>query len=379
MSFRAAPTGRVRRLALHVLQVLLPGLLCVYPAAALAQAPTPDRNAVKWHPGHYVTLVEPAGEDPAYMREVLDELDRHTVLRGVQIRYTWAQLEPEAGVYRFEAIDRDLAALAARGKRLFILLQTKSFDDRRPAAPAWLRASYYDGGVFRLRAPDAGPVQRPGENIRLWHSQVKQRLTGLVQALGRRFDAHPALEGISMTETAMGRPEGGPISTAVEQRFFEHLREVVGEMRRAFPHTVTLQFVNYPRRMLPSLIGGMRELGVGLGGPDVFLDDPGLLNGVYPYYARLAGVVPLAPSVQHDNYLALRARGPVEPQEIAEIYAFARDRLHANYLFWTRRYYKNDRPYAKVLTYFQSSGFPREDPAGGLATACPSAYAACAP
>lgn len=369
------PLASIRR----AFGALLTGVMAtVLVLPAWGQTADTSADAVKWHPGHYVTLVGRAGDDAAYMREVLDELDRHPALRGVQIRYTWAQLEPEPGVFKFDAIERDLAALAERGKRLFILLQTKSFDARRPLVPNWLLSTPYEGGVFALRIMGTRSVASAGENIRLWNPQVSSRLSGLVQALGAKFDRHPFLEGIAMTETAMGQPVDGPIDAVREQRYFENLLSVLTDMRRAFPHTVTFQFVNFPRRILPFLVSGMRDIGVGLGGPDVFLDDPSLHEGVYPYYGRLAGIVPLAPSVQHENYVAKRARGPADPPDIAELYDFARARLKANYLFWTRRVYGDDKPYLKVLAYIEKPGFPR-DPAGGLATACPSAYKACAP
>lgn len=368
----------MHRLLQPVRTAALWALLAMAPVV-LAQGTAPATGAVKWHPGHYVTLVGKAGDDSRYMSEVLEELARYPVLRGVQIRYTWAQLEPEPGVYRFEAIERDLAALAARDKRLFILLQTKAFDARTPTVPAWLRGAEFEGGAFKTGGGQAAAGrERASENIRLWNAGVRDRLSALVKALGAKFDAHPHLEGISMTETAMGQAADGPIDAAREEQYFRNLLAVVKEMRTAFPRTVTFQFVNYPRRILPWFVDGLRGMGAGLGGPDVLPEDPGLVKGIYPYYARLAGQVPLAPSIQHENYVARRARGPVDPPTIDELYTFSRDQLKANYLFWTRRLYANDKPYLKVLDFISQPGFPR-DAAGGLATACPKAYQSCVP
>jgi hypothetical protein len=80
--------------------------------------------------------------------------------------------------------------------------------------------------------------------------------------------------------------------------------------------------------------------------------------------------------VQHQNYRSRRLGGPDDPPEIGELYAFARERLFANYLFWTRRLYVGDRPYDRVVEFLTSTKFP-SDPAGGLADRCPSAYASC--
>jgi hypothetical protein len=89
--------------------------------------PSLQTDAVKWHPGHYVTLAPFASDGPGYFDEVLNEISRHPALRGVQKRYLWADLEKQAGRYDFSAIENDLARLAGRGKRLVILPPTKSF------------------------------------------------------------------------------------------------------------------------------------------------------------------------------------------------------------------------------------------------------------
>jgi len=149
------------------------------------------------------------------------------------------------------------------------------------------------------------------------------------------------------------------------------------EMRNVFINTVTIQFTNYPRGILPWFVNDLKVNGIGLGGPDVFLEDKGLLQGVYPYYSQVAGDIPLAPSVQHQNYLTRTHNGDTSnPPTVEELYRFARDNLHANYLFWTRRVYPDSAPYLKVLEMFDSPSFPK-DPAGGLATGCPKVYASC--
>ena len=127
---------------------------------------------------------------------------------------------------------------------------------------------------------------------------------------------------------------------------------------------------------LADVVGLEAEAGVGLGGPDIFAEDPGLVRGVYPYYPTLAGTIPLAPSVQHENYYTRRHRGPPDAPSVEELYRFARDKLKANYLFWTRRLVPPEKPYARVLEMLDSPAFPK-DPAGGLNTACPIVYRAC--
>jgi hypothetical protein len=151
-------------------------------------------------------------------------------------------------------------------------------------------------------------------------------------------------------------------------RFYDNLLSVQRQMRAAFPNTMTYQFVNYPRDILPSFVGQMRTIGTGLGGPDVFIDDPGLNfdhphrpKGVYHFYAPLSGIVPLTPSVMQSNYDNTRHDGQGRVPTIPELLAFARDRLRANYIFWTRA----PKHYPKVLELM--NGLPAAGgPAGGL-------------
>ena len=85
-------------------------------------------NPVKWHPGHYAMLVEPGKDSPDHMEKVYRELANTPALRGIVIRFSWAELEPSKGAYNFKSIDKHLAELTERKKRLIILLETKSFD-----------------------------------------------------------------------------------------------------------------------------------------------------------------------------------------------------------------------------------------------------------
>jgi len=341
--------------------------------------PAPSAQRVKWHPGHYVALPADKAPDPRYLARIVAELQANPVLRGVQIRYTWAELEPERGQYDFSRLERDLELMAAAGKQLFILLQTKSFDGSNPA-PDYLDAETAAGATYAYAAqrPAQGQTAKlHGYNIRLWDTQVRTRLSALTAELGKRFNAHPALEGVAMTETALSFPLQ-PIERSQVLGYFANLLQVHARMREVFPNTVTIQYTNYPVGQLSTFVPGLHRVGAGLGGPDVFLaPDSGLANGVYPYYREFAGRMPMAPSVQDENYFASEHGGSYAPPLIEDIYTFARNDLRANYLFWSRVAYPKKNPWAKVLIHL---GKPEiaADPAGGLATACPTVYPACA-
>jgi hypothetical protein len=333
-------------------------------------------NPVKWHPGHYCTILGLGKNDPKYMAQVYKELNATPALRGIQIRYFWAELETTKGVYDFTSIDQRLADLAAIGKRLVIQVQTKSFVPTGELVPDYLKASEYDGGAFAYRS--YGSMAPRGYNLALWNSQVHDRLVELFRVMGERYNSHPYFEGIGMIETAYGEPI---VSQPAHQmsKFYDNLLSVHQKMRSYFPNTMTIQEVNYPHSILKSFVGKLKEMGTALSGPDVFKDEPGLNRnmrnaprGIYHFYPELSGIIPLAPQVMHKNYMNTRNDGAGNVPTISEIFAFARDNLKSNYIFWTR----NPKYYSKVLELLNEPDIVK-DPFGGLSSVCPRAYTSC--
>ncbi len=349
------------------------------PCGALAAAgpATPSvTNGVKWHPGHYYTLMSSSKNNPQHLAQVCSELKATPALRGVQIRYEWPDLEPAEGQYDFTAIEQTLAALAAQNKRLVILLQTKSFNPQILPVPEYMKVEKYEGGAFAFKSPGANMPR--GYNLKLWNAQLRERLVALMNALGARFNSHPYFEGIGLPETALGEPLSEIPAQQIDQ-FYDNLLTVQRQMRMAFPNTMTFQFINYPRPILQSFVGQLKTIGATLGGPDTFPDDPGLTfdkpgapKGIYHYYPALSGIVPLTPSVMQSNYVNTRHDGKGRVPTVSGLLSFARDRLKANYVFWTRA----PGYYPQVLELL--NGLPAANsPVGGLDPTCPKAYASC--
>ena len=95
-----------------------------------AHAATPVvTTPVKWHPGHYYTLLGHGKNSDWYLSQVYRELKATPALKGVQIRYDWAELETSPGNYNFYPIVKRLSELSAIGKRLVVVIQMKSFGD----------------------------------------------------------------------------------------------------------------------------------------------------------------------------------------------------------------------------------------------------------
>lgn len=343
--------------------------------AVAAEVPPPP-GVVKWHPGHYYAPMTFMRTNPSIMAQVYAELKATPSLRGLQIRFPWPELEPEEGRYDFKGIEQVLTELASVNKHLVILLELKSFSPQTVPVPNYMRTEAYEGGAFPFST--YGQSTPRGYNLKLWNSGVHDRLVALLAELGKRFNGHANFEGIGLPETAFGQPIE-LVSSHDTDKYYDNLLDVQRQMRVAFPNTLTYQFVNYPREILPGFVDQLRTIGTGMGGPDIFMEDPGLNfdhpnkpKGVYLYYPHMSGLIPLTPSVMQANYDNTRYDGKGRVPTIGELLAFGRDRLKANYLFWTRA----PGHFQQVLE--QMRQIPLQgNPAGGLDASCPKAYQGC--
>ncbi|SOD21070.1 glycoside hydrolase [Nitrosomonas ureae] len=335
-------------------------------------------TGVKWNPGHYYTIQNWANDDPIYMAKVYKELQETPALRGMQLRYLWGWLEKSPGVYDFSSIDKHLAKLTKMNKRLVIQVQTKSFDAKWKLIPDYLKAPQYEGGAFAYSNWGSNS-SLDGHNIKLWNPQVRDRLIALYKALGKRYNSHPNFEGIGMIETAMGQAIK-PLTTTQADKWFDNLIIVHQKMRTFFPNTMTIQEINYPRDYLKQLTTAMVKMGGALGCPDVFPDEPDLLfpgdkyspPGAYPYFSKLSGTIPIAPTVEKVNYLNSAGKNKGPAPTVLELLVFARDELKSNYIFWQRvpEYVDN---VLEVMNFTNQ----KSTPSGGLKAACPTAYPSC--
>lgn len=104
-----------------------------------------------------------------------------------------------------------------------------------------------------------------------WNKNVSARFEALVVALGREFDRDPNLEAVKLPETAPNAnldktPQEG-VETYTDE--IETLKRLMLTLRHAFPNTVVIQYTNFPTKLLLQLTDYEKEIGVGMGGPDV--------------------------------------------------------------------------------------------------------------
>lgn len=314
----------------------------------------------KWHPGHYILVADKTSKEKYLQGKFL----------GIQRKYNWKDLETGKGKYDFSDIRDDLAYLQKHGKRLVIQIQTKGFGQDVLSTPAYLKDKEYGGSLYRTATGSLNPVY--------WNPKVSKRIEALYAALGKEFDKEAYLEAVVIPETAISSDIKNTDQDGIEhytpEKYAAALERQMKVLKDAFPHTVVIQYTNFPREVLQHIINYQKSIGVGLGGPDINLysnlNDP--KTGVYRYYDEVKDSIALGSAVQSEDYTYDNPRHPVKIPSLPtmkEIFSFGRDRLHLNYMFWLNR----PKYFDQVLDFMKSDDFPK-DSAGGLNTKLPACY-----
>ncbi len=261
-------------------------------------------------------------------------------LEGAQLRYTWRELEREKDRYDFGDIERDLAFLQAKGKRLFIQIQDASFSPKAVLVPRYLvEEPQFNGGAdkqYHIPNNDEDRATLQGWVARRWDPAVRERFHRLLDALGHQFDGR--IEGINLPETAVDFGGTGKLFPAgfTHESYRDAILANMTALKRAFPRSVTLQYANFMpggQAYLRSVFERAKELKVGVGGPDLLPFRPFQMRNSYPLIRDSAGLVPSGIAVQEGNY---DDRNPAtgQPATIPELIAFATGFLQVTYIFW---------------------------------------------
>ncbi len=369
--FSLRPTRQTIKKSLSCLETLALVLSLLWsqsycaPAIAYAGAVT---KSVRWHPGNYVLFV-----DNATANEINSALQAGPKFRGIQKMYLWSDLERPDG-YHFEEIGNDLQTLRQANKHLIIQLQYKAFGTTsgkpRTSCPANLRGSARPGGhyagTYLTKTGSLDPA--------IWDPAVTARLRILYKALAAYLNSNSdvrALEAVCLSETAVSQdadamPDVMPYST---DAYATNLSYGFRELSYDLPHTVVIQYTNFGTGfdVVAPVVQLEKAAGVGLGGPDLNPDNPGIQapRGVYQQYIDLAGdqsrpnAIPMGTAVQ-----PLDTFNPP-----AKTYLFGKNTLHLNYIFWL-----NKPGYIDQVTQMLSDPtiVSQSDAAGGLDSRYPS-------
>ena len=281
---------------------------------------------------------------------------------GVQVAYSWRQLENRKDEYDFSLIDEDLALLRKYGKKLFIQFQDVSFSLRWNHAPKYILSdSIYHGGAnkqYIFKDNNEVEYTELGWVTRRWDPEVQKRIHRLYMALGTKYDG--IIEGINTEETSVDFGNG-PLHPPgfTYRRYTDALIENLTALKKAFPKSLVLVYANFmPGGYLPGADSSyMRSIyhfawanNIAVGGPDLLPYKWGQMNNSYGFIRDSYGKVPSGVAVQDGTYEYINPRTK-QNIKASEIYSFAKDNLHLSYIFWG-----TEEPFfhSEVLPFLQS-------------------------
>ena len=276
----------------------------------------------KYHPGHYVALYKTQSDH----RTMSATLKPGVV--GFMKRYTWRSLEPTPGNYDFSEIRDDLAWTAAYGMRLIVMIEDKTFVAER-STPAYL--DQYSvrnvlGGYTTMR----------------WHPYVVDRMSLLMRAIGR-FDGNWNFEGVATQETALSLTDSALDSNGyTPEKLRDGYIEILSTAAASMPTSRVFWFMNFfPRNQqyIAAVANAVAAKGVVMGGPDVMPDNKSLRDRTYPFYDQFRDKMPLFSQVEGICYEHLHKTAGYSTKywTMPELFRFARDELHVDYVFWVRQ------------------------------------------
>ncbi len=264
---------------------------------------------------------------------------------GVQVAYSWNQLEPQKDEYDFSLIEKDLKLLKRYGKKLFIQIQDVSFSMKWNLTPQYLKSdAVYNGGAnvhYKSQNAEQSSFRELGWITRRWDKAVQDRLHKLYAALGKEFDG--IIEGINTEETAVeySKEQLHPPGFSFE-RYRDATLENIIVLKKAFPKSTVIVYANFmPGGYLPggdsTLLKSVYEFAqannIGVGGPDLFPYKKGQMDNSYRFIKDSYEKVPTSLAVQDGNYNYINPQTN-KPVTAKEIYEFANKYLHLTYIFW---------------------------------------------
>lgn len=281
---------------------------------------------------------------------------------GVQIAYSWRQLEQEKDQYDFSIIQEDLNLLQKYGKKLFIQIQDVSFQMKWNFAPRYLLMdTIYHGGAnkqYSFTNYEEKEYSDLGWVVRRWDTTVQKRLHQLYSALGKAFDG--IIEGVNTEETSVtfGRRVLHPPGFSFT-RYRDTFIENIIALKTAFPKSTVMVYANFmpggympyeDTTLLKTVYEAAWQNNIAVGGPDLFPYKKEQIQNSYKYIKQSYGKVPTALAVQDGNYEYINPPTN-QPVSASDIYDFAQQYLKLTYIFWG-----TEQPYfdQKTLPFLKS-------------------------
>ncbi|MQR01259.1 hypothetical protein [Glaciimonas soli] len=272
----------------------------------------------------------------------IDAMIKRPEIGGVQVVYSWKELEKEKDKYDFSEIERNLTYLSSLNKKLFIQIQDRFFELSHKNVPAYLlQDPIYKGGLVQQ-------YDNPGENkpvgygwvAQQWNRAVRQRYQKLLQALAEKFDGR--VFGVNLPETAID-PDLKRDKTGFScDKYFKAEMENLAFARKAFTQSHVVQYVNFwpcewdnDHKYMSRLFEFAEQNRVGLGGPDIVPNKKGQMHNSYPFFNQYKGKLDLVAMAVQEPTLTYTNPKTKKPFTRAEFTEYAENYLGANIIFWS--------------------------------------------
>lgn len=270
-------------------------------------------------------------------RSLLERQDIH----GVQIVYSWKQLETAKDVYDFTDIERDLAQVNTLHKKLFIQIQDRFFDAKARNIPAYLQTPAYGGGlVAQTDNPGEGIAPATGWVAMQWNPDVRERYQRLLTALAAKFDGKIA--GINLPETAIDIDMKSATNGFTCDNYFAATLDNIQFARKTFPHSHVVQYINFwpcewdnDHQYMSRLFAVAQQNHIGLGGPDIVPYKQAQMKNAYPFFHQYKGKLDLVAMAIQEPTLTYTNPKTHKKFTREEFTDFAEDYLGANIIFWS--------------------------------------------
>ncbi|GFP57483.1 hypothetical protein TASIC1_0008032400 [Trichoderma asperellum] len=309
----------------HLAFSALAGQALAAPSPAASTTSTPQN----W-------LYSPQVDDVA-----LNLLDRPDI-DGVQALYTWKSLEPTENHYNFSKIASDYKNVVAKGKKLWVQLQDRNFDNSTDPVPGYLHTPYYNNGS----TPTCDGQNCTGQDFivtgyvaQQWNPRVRSRFQALLKELALNFDGK--ITGLNLAETSIA--VNGTANNYTDEGYFLGELENAGYAASVFKKSYAVQYVNFwpdgwnnTNNRFTDSFNYYAKHGVGVGGPDLIPNKPGQMANSYVYIPEYHNKVPITVvAVQEPDVLNETNAATGKPFTKEEFVDFAVNDLKIDIIFWT--------------------------------------------
>lgn len=256
---------------------------------ATTVAPSRDR---KWTPGHYVRPDEKLYPKSAAERRAVYDTTRNVgSIRGALILIPWGMVEPvRAGEYDWRALDADIAYLAGMNKMAILEFSFRAFGGQIPQTPQGEKKTLPDyilqTGCVGRNTDDVG-----GYSARLDLTRCMDRYIALIEAVAARYDTHPAVEHVVLSETSVAISA----SDFSYSRLYAEQQRMLRTLADAFEYTHVSIMNNFMNAGTSSAVAATRDYTYSMIGAGVGLSVPDILSK--------------AGGARYDNWNALTYRG----------------------------------------------------------------------